>query len=158
MCVPRWCLDNPQWASLLHLSFYKDPVELECCNSDAYLGFTLNVEKGTFCYIIPPHAGQNRSALSAGSTHLKLSGLRSRLHLLYAGTYPPSLREGLVTTLIDRFVEKGFTKADLLPLAAAVKARFQNKQPIFGSCRPCVCVCDPVCRQFFFLSLSSSMV
>ncbi len=95
VCIPRWCLENPQWASLLHLGFYKEPVELECCNSDAYLGFTLNVEKGTFSYIIPPHAGQYRSPLSAGSMRMKLSGLRSRLHLLYAGTFPPSLRENL---------------------------------------------------------------
>ena len=60
-------MSQPEWKDLLNLEFYKRPVELESCNSDVYLGFTLNMEDRTLSYIIPPHLGQYRSFQSAGS-------------------------------------------------------------------------------------------
>jgi hypothetical protein len=130
VCLPLNMMCLPEWKNLLNLEFYKHPVELESCNSDVYLGFTLNVPERTLLYIIPPHAGQYRSFQSAGSLHLKLSGLRSRLHLLFAGTYPKSAAPPIAKILVSQYVAKGFPKAETSAIYARVRTKFFQKRAL----------------------------
>ncbi len=126
VCLPEWALHDPRRKHLLDLDFYKPPVELECCNSDVYLGFTLQVKEGRFSYAIPPHPGQYRSPKSAGSLRLQLSGLRSRLHLIFAGTWPREQAIPSARLLVAKYQEKGFTAQDLLPILAAVRCKAEK--------------------------------
>ncbi len=114
---------DPQRRALLDLDFYQPPVELASCDFNIYLGFALIVPAGTFTDVIPPHPGQYRSSKSAGSLRLQLSGLRSRLHLIFAGTWLKAEALRSARLLLQKYKEKGFTSQDLLPILAAVRAK-----------------------------------
>ena len=125
--IDKCFISTPAIMTLLDLNFYMAPVELEACGSYTYLGFEINVAARTCHYILPPHPAQYRSAFSAGSTKLKLSGLRSRLHLLYSGTFPPRDARNIACGLLNMYLTKGFTLMDLEIIHSLVRAKFQNK-------------------------------
>jgi hypothetical protein len=61
--------------------FYGHPVELEKVNDSMLLGFKVSVAERTVTYLCPKQQ-QIRDIASAGSIRLRLSGLKSRAHLI----------------------------------------------------------------------------
>ena len=71
-------------ATLAHPEFYGHPVEIEAVEDDHLLGFLINPQARTITFQLPTHPWQIRDNHSAGSHRLRLSGLQSRHHALFA--------------------------------------------------------------------------
>ena len=110
-------------------------MELEPCGNDLYLGFRLDIRHRSVRYVIPSHMGQYRSPRSAGTLRLRLSGFRARLHILFQGTWPKNAALESAHALLNMYEKKGFTRADLAPILAAVRRQFQN---LHLSAMPCL--------------------
>ena len=65
---------------------------------------------GSNCKISPARI---RDCVSAGSLRLRLSGLKSRAHLIRKYTYPPDLVFASLSQLGTLYVQKGFNQADV---------------------------------------------
>ena len=91
------------------LDFYGHPVELETVDDNMLLGFFVDVDRRTVEYR-QPDIRQIRDCVSAGSLRLKMSGLKSRAHLIRQYTYPTSLISSSLKQLGALYVQKGFSQ------------------------------------------------
>ena len=94
------------------LDFYGHPVELEKVEDNMLLGFAVDVDRRTVEYR-QPDIRQIRDCISAGSLRLRMSGLKSRAHLIRKYTYPTSLISSSLTQLGALYVQKGFSQPDV---------------------------------------------
>ena len=94
------------------LDFYGHPVELEKVEDNMLLGFAVDVDRRTVEYR-QPDISQIRDCVSAGSLRLRMSGLKSRAHLIRKYTYPTSLISSSLTQLGALYVQKGFSQPDV---------------------------------------------
>eukprot|EP00438_Fugacium_kawagutii_P022528 Skav234760 [mRNA] locus=scaffold4095:94:1527:- [translate_table: standard] len=101
--------DHPALQAFRDLEFYRPPVLLEEVDPDILLGFRVNVPDRTVQYI-QPQLQQIRDVSSAGSINLRLSGLKSRAHLIRSYTYPPQLVKQSLETLVDLYCCKGYDR------------------------------------------------
>ncbi len=105
--IPRFphITHNPAIATFRSLDFYRPPVQLEPENSDLYLGFAINVDNKTVKYQIPTHSWEFRSHRSAGTPARNLSGMMSRISLMY--TWPPQDADATVRELTEVYKGHG---------------------------------------------------
>ena len=103
---------HPGFLALCDLDFYGHPVELEVVGDDLLLGFSVDVPQRTVQYR-QPDLRQIRDCVSAGSVRLRMSGLKSRAHLIRKYTYPPDLISASLFALADLYVQKGFDRQDV---------------------------------------------
>ena len=94
-----------------HKHFYQLPVELEDVGTQELLGFDVDANNRTVTYRQPDQPWKIRDSTSAGSWNLRLSGLRSRAVLISRYSWPPSNRRIQILELVDKYVDKGFSKA-----------------------------------------------
>ena len=94
-----------------HKHFYQLPVELEDVGTQELLGFDVDANKRRITYPQPEQLWKIRESTSAGSWHLRLSGLRKRAVLISRYSWPPSDRRRQILQIVDKYVEKGFSKA-----------------------------------------------
>ena len=94
------------------LDFYGHLVELETVDDNMLLGFSVDVDRRTVEYR-QPDIRQIRDCVSAGSLRLRMSGLKSRAHLIRKYTYPTSLISSSLTQLGALYVQKGFSQPDV---------------------------------------------
>ena len=94
-----------------HKHFYQIPVELEDVGTQELVGFDVEANERTILYRQPDQPWKIRDTTSAGSWTLRLSGLRSRAVLISRYSWPPSDRRRQILQLIDKYVEKGFSRA-----------------------------------------------
>jgi len=109
------------------LQFYEDPVELEACGTDEFLGYQLDFANCTCLYKIPDGPYHYRSTRSAGSAHRILSGLQARIHLLYRGTFPRTEAPRLLNELLENYVARGFTMQQLRSVSFRISAAYATK-------------------------------
>lgn len=83
---------------LKHEHFYGYPVELETVDTQELLGFQVESAQRTVLYKQPDRS-QLRTPASAGSDRLSLSGLQSRLTLIFRYTFPESATKDSAWTL-----------------------------------------------------------
>ena len=76
------------------------------------LGFAVDVERRTVEFR-QPDIPQIRDCVSAGSLRLRMSGLKSRAHLIRKYTYPTSLISSNLTQLCALSVQKVFSQLDV---------------------------------------------
>ena len=76
------------------------------------LGFAFDIERRTVEYH-QPDIRQIRDCVSVGSLQLRMSGLKSRAHLIRKYTYPTSLISSSLTQLGALYVQKGFSQPDV---------------------------------------------
>ena len=75
-------------------------MELEPADSAEFLGFVIEHIQGTNSYkLIQPW--KIRNACSAGSLRLRLSGLKSRAHLIRRDSFPRAEVSGKIEELIE---------------------------------------------------------
>ena len=94
--------------------FYGHPVELEKVNDSMLLGFKVSVAERTVTYLCPKQQ-QIRDIASAGSIRLRLSGLKSRAHLIRKYSFPPSAIEPIVTSACTVVCTAGFFSVRSIP-------------------------------------------
>eukprot|EP00438_Fugacium_kawagutii_P026566 Skav212397 [mRNA] locus=scaffold469:9638:11071:- [translate_table: standard] len=102
-------INRPALQAFRDLEFYRPPVLLEEVDPDILLGFRVNVHARTVEYI-QPQLQQIRDVSSAGSVTLRLSGLKSRAHLIRSYTYPADLVASSLETLVDLYCCKGYDR------------------------------------------------
>ena len=152
------CLDADRAIKdLIHLDFYRDPVQLEHVGDMKVLGYTLDVQAGTMRMLDQQSDWRIRHPHSATSTTRLLSGFKSRLHLVLQGVYPRSLRPSEIQKLIDKYVARGYSRRQLTRIAESLDHRCRNSSfPLLIivadhasiAIRACVCVCKSVvCLQ-----------
>ena len=73
--------------------------------------------KRTFTYIIPDFRYQYKSAQSAGSNSLLLSGFKSRICIIVRGTFPEYLIAPTIRKLMFKYEDVGFSKEVLVTTA-----------------------------------------
>ncbi len=82
---------------------------LEQVGDAIILGCEVDVPNRTCRYIVPAHAWQFRSASSAGSPKLNLSGLRSRAALAARQSFPREAKHAALEQLSSAYVALGFS-------------------------------------------------
>lgn len=102
-------LDTPAMLAFTDLEFYRPPVLLEQVEDATLLGFLINPHERTIRYIAPT-LQQIRDATSSGSLNLRLSGLKSRAHLVRQYSYPSTLIQPALEALVDLYCQKGFPR------------------------------------------------
>ena len=103
---------HPGFLALCDLDFYGDPVELEVVDDDLLWVFSVDVHQRTVQYR-QSDLRQIRDCVSAGSVRLRMSGLKSRAHLIRKYTHPPDLISASLFTLANLYVQKGFAQQDV---------------------------------------------
>ena len=103
--------------------FYGHPVELKKVNDSMLLGFKVSVAERTVTYQCP-NQQQIRDIASAGSIRLRLSGLKSRAHLIRKYSFPPSAIEPIVTSACTVVCTAGFSPSEVY---LAVGLRWSQK-------------------------------
>ena len=97
-CIQQFCAST----------FYQAPVMLEEVENSIILGCDINVHDRTCSYVVPSQAFQYRSAKSAGSQRLNLSGLRSRAALAARQSFPVSAKHEALNKLHHAYVQLGY--------------------------------------------------
>ena len=140
---PEERIEDPSIQTLAQEDFYQHPVELETVTSNELLGFIVNSQLRTIEYKLP-EPWQIRDSASAGSLRLRLSGLKSRCHLISRYSYPCTGCPDRIHSLIQLYIAKGFQSSDCYK---AVRKLLKKKWEFFWpKCRRvCVCVCVCVC-------------
>jgi hypothetical protein len=92
--------------------FYGHPVEPEKVGDSMLFGFKVSVAKRTVTYQCP-NQQQIRDIASAGSIRLRLSGLKSRAHLIRKYSFPPSAIESSLRQLAILCVQQGFSPSEV---------------------------------------------
>ena len=95
-------------------NFYGHPVELETVNDSKLLGFKDSVAERTVTYQCLD-SQQIRDVASAGSLRLRLSGLKSRAHLIRQYSFPSSTIEPSLRQLAQSYVQQVFSPSDVYP-------------------------------------------
>ena len=81
-------------------------------DDDLLWGFSVDVHQRTVQYR-QSDLRQIRDCVSAGSVRLRMSGLKSRAHLIRKYTHPPDLISASLFTLANLYVQKGFAQQDV---------------------------------------------
>ena len=89
-------------------TFYGAPVMLEQVGDAVILGCEVDPPRRACRYIVPAHAWQFRSASSAGSSKLNLSGLRSRAALAARQSFPCESKHAALLQLSSAYTALGF--------------------------------------------------
>ena len=113
--------NNTKVANFFHLDFYEPPVQLEDVGDNKFLGFNVCLADNTCQYVLPEVF---RSAASAGSHRLILSGLRSRLHIIAKGTWPRSSRRKSMEQLGTLYEKQGFAPHVISTIVKKVSRRY----------------------------------
>ena len=108
---PEERIQDPSIQTLAQEDFYQHPVELETVTNNELLGFLVNSQFRTIEYKLP-EPWQIRDFASAGSLRLRLSGLKSRCHLISRYTYPCTGCPDRIHSLIQLYIAKGFQSSD----------------------------------------------
>jgi hypothetical protein len=114
--------NQPAVQRFLHPLFYVSPVELESCGNNILLGYSIHKDK--VLYEVPTNSFCYRSARSAGSKKIVLSGLQARLHLLHRGTFPKKHCPALVSQILGMYQLQGFHMSLLQRIADRVAIRY----------------------------------
>ena len=123
--LDKIAMEGPAYERFLDALFYEYPVQLEDCGNNKFLGYLLDMEAGTMIFDIPTEPFFYRSIRSAGTQRRILSGLGARLFLLYRGTYPAHLAPAIAATMIQRYVDQGFTARLLHAIHHQVRCKCQ---------------------------------
>ena len=94
------------------LDFYGSPVELELVDDNLLPGFYVDVSERTIIYKLPD-IRQIRDNVSAGTLRLRLSGLKSRAHLIRKYSFPSCQTQSSLHALSRLQVQKGFALSDI---------------------------------------------
>ena len=108
---PEERIQDPSTQTLAQEDFYQHPVELETVTNNELLGFLVNSQLRTIEYKLP-RPWQIRDFASAGSLRLRLSGLKSRCHLISRYTYPCTGCPDRIHSLVQLYIAKGFQFSD----------------------------------------------
>ena len=87
-------------------------MELETVEDYHIVGFNIDLTQRTITGIQPTQSWKIRDATSAGSKRLTLSGLASRLHTIYAYTFPATAADAAAEQLVHLYVQKGLAASD----------------------------------------------
>ena len=117
--------------------FYQAPVELETVDDHLMLGFKVDHVQCTIRFQIP-ELWKIRDRFSSGSLRLRLSGLKSRAHVIKKYTYPSEYVEQDVACLFHLYVRKGFTYEDC---TRAVRSKSLLCSFLASCLRVCVHAC-----------------
>ena len=109
--VQKHHLQAPVFKVFTDLDFYGSPVELELVADNLLLGFYVDVSERTVIYKLPD-IRQIRDNVSAGTLRLRLSGLKSRAHLIRKYSFP-SCQASSLHALSRLYVQKGFALSDI---------------------------------------------
>ena len=110
--VQKHHLQTPAFQVFADLDFYGSPVELELVEDNLLLGFYVGVFDRTIIYKLPGIC-QIRGNVSAGTLRLRLSGLKSRAHLIRKYSYPSCQAQSSLHELARLYVQKGFAWTDI---------------------------------------------
>lgn len=110
--VQKHHLQTPAFQVFADLDFYGSPVELELVEDNLLLGFYVDVFDRTIIYKLPD-IRQIRDNVSAGTLRLRLSGLKSRAHLIRKYSYPSCQAQSSLHELARLYVQKGFAWTDI---------------------------------------------
>ena len=110
--VQKHHLQTPVFQTFTDLDFYGSPVELELVDDNLLLGFYVDVCERTVTYKLPD-IRQIRDNVSAGTLRLRLSGLKSRAHLIRKYSFPPSRARNSLQALSRLYAQKGFDLPDI---------------------------------------------
>ena len=105
--VQKHHLQAPVFKVFTDLDFYGSPVELELVADNLLLGFYVDVSERTVIYKLPD-IRQIRDNVSAGTLRLRLSGLKSRAHLIRKYSFPSCQTQSSLHALSRLYVQKGF--------------------------------------------------
>lgn len=84
------------------------PIELEPVGNSMLLGFDASVAERTIRFLCPSQQ-QIRYVASAGSLHLRLSGFKSRAHLMRTHSFPQSVIQPSLRQLAVLYVQQGYS-------------------------------------------------
>jgi hypothetical protein len=87
-------------------------LSFEVVDDDLLVGFSVDVHQRTVQYR-QPDLRQIRDCVSAGSVRLRMSGPKSRAHLIRKYTYPLDLISASLFALANLYVQKGFARQDV---------------------------------------------
>ena len=110
--VQKHHLQAPVFKVFTDLDFYGSPVELELVADNLLLGFYFDVSERTVIYKLPD-IRQIRDNVSAGTLRLRLSGLKSRAHLIRKYSFPSCQAQSSLHALSRLYVQKGFALSDI---------------------------------------------
>ena len=105
--VQKQHLQTPVFQVFTDLDFYGSPVELELVEDNLLLGFYVDVFGRTIIYKLPDIC-QIRGNVSAGTLRLRLSGLKSRAHLIRKYSFPSCQAQSSLHELARLYLQKGF--------------------------------------------------
>ena len=110
--VQKHHLQAPVFKVFTDLDFYGSPVELELVADNLLLGFYVDVSERTVIYKLPD-IRQIWDNVSAGTLRLRLSGLKSRAHLIREYSFPSCQAQSSLHALSRLYVQKGFALSDI---------------------------------------------
>ena len=110
--VQKHHLQTPVFQVFTDLDFYGSPVELELVEDNLLLGFYVGVFDRTIIYKLPGIC-QIRGNVSAGTLRLRLSGLKSRAHLIHNFSFQSCQAQSSLHELARLYVQKGFAWTDI---------------------------------------------
>ena len=141
---PEERIEDPSIQTLAQDDFYQHPVELETVTNNELLGFIVDSRLRTIEYKLP-EPWQIRDFASAGSLRLRLSGLRSRCHLISRYTYPRTGCPARIHSLVQLYIAKGFQSSDCYKAIRKLTKEFAA----FVSWPECRSVCVTLCPKEF---------
>ena len=109
--VQKHHLQAPVFKVFTDLDFYGSPVELELV-ADNFTSRLLCWSERTVIYKLPD-IRQIRDNVSAGTLRLRLSGLKSRAHLIRKYSFPSCQAQSSLHALSRLYVQKGFALSDI---------------------------------------------
>ena len=116
MFIPNTLQEHRGILELCDLDFYREPITLETVHDFHFLGFNLDTQQKSLKYIMQDETWRYRSAASAGSQTLAVSGYTARLHIIYRDSRPRSAARSSASHLTAIYRQNGFSEKLLLSL------------------------------------------